>query len=34
LLVAAAAAAAGAGLGGKHRDENGSLRMFGRERFW
>ena len=34
MLVAAAAAAAGAGLGGKHRDENGVLRMFGRERFW
>ena len=34
LLIAAAAAAAGAGLGGKHRDENGVLRMFGRERFW
>jgi hypothetical protein len=34
LLVAAAAAAAGAGLGGRHRDENGVLRMFGRERFW
>jgi hypothetical protein len=34
LLVAAAAAAAGAGLGGKHRDENSVLRMFGRERFW
>jgi hypothetical protein len=33
-LIAAAAAAAGAGLGGKHRDENGTLRMFGRERFW
>jgi hypothetical protein len=34
MLVAAAAAAAGAGLGGKHRDENDVLRMFGRERFW
>jgi hypothetical protein len=34
LLIAAAAAAAGAGLGGKHRDENSTLRMFGRERFW
>lgn len=34
MLVAAAAAAAGAGLGGKHRDENNVLRMFGRERFW
>lgn len=33
-FIAAAAAAAGAGLGGKHRDENGILRMFGRERFW
>jgi hypothetical protein len=34
LLVSAAAAAAGAGLGGRHRDENGTLRVFGRERFW
>jgi hypothetical protein len=34
LLIAAAAAAAGAGLGGRHRDENGALRVFGRERFW
>ena len=34
MLVAAAAAAAGAGLGGKHRDENSVLRMFGSERFW
>ena len=34
MLVAAAAAAAGAGLGGKHRDENAVLKMFGRERFW
>jgi hypothetical protein len=33
-LIAAAAAAAGAGLGGRHRDENGTLRVFGRERFW
>jgi len=33
-LIAAAAAAAGAGLGGKHRDENGMFRMFGAERFW
>jgi hypothetical protein len=34
LLIAAAAAAAGAGLGGRHRDENGALRLLGRERFW
>jgi hypothetical protein len=34
LLIAAAAAAAGAGLGGKHRDENSTLRLFGRERLW
>jgi hypothetical protein len=34
MLVAAAAAAAGAGLGGRHRDENAVLKMFGRERFW
>jgi hypothetical protein len=34
LLVAAAAAASGAGLGGRHRDENGALRLFGRDRFW
>jgi hypothetical protein len=34
LLIAAAAAAAGAGLGGRHRDENGSLRLMGRDRFW
>jgi len=34
LLVAAAAAAAGGGLGGRHRDENGTLRFFGRDRFW
>jgi len=33
-LIAAAAAAAGANLGGKHRDENSTLRIFGRERFW
>jgi hypothetical protein len=34
LLIAAAAAASGAGLGGRHRDERGTLRIFGRERFW
>jgi hypothetical protein len=34
LLVSAAAAAAGAGLGGRHRDENGELRFLGRQRFW
>ena len=34
LLVAAAAAAWAAGIGGRHRDENGSLRFFGRDRFW
>lgn len=33
-LISAAAAAAGAGLGGRHRDENGMLRIFGRDRFW
>jgi hypothetical protein len=34
VLIAAVAAAAGAGLGGRHRDENGSLIFLGRERFW
>jgi hypothetical protein len=34
LLVSAAAAAAGAGLGGRHRDENGDFRFLGRQRFW
>jgi hypothetical protein len=34
MLVAAAAAAAGANLGGRHRDERGTLRFFGREHFW
>jgi hypothetical protein len=34
LLVAAAAATAGASLGGRHRDESGTLRVFGVERLW
>jgi hypothetical protein len=33
MLVAAAAASAGANLGGRHRDERGTLRFFGREHF-
>ena len=34
LLVAAAAATGGANLGGQHRDQGSTLRMFGRERLW
>jgi hypothetical protein len=34
MMIAAAAAAAGANLGGRHRDERGTLRFFGREHFW
>lgn len=34
LLISAAAACAAANLGGKHRDQGGTLRLFGRERFW
>lgn len=34
LLLSAAAAAAAGGLGGRHRDENGTLRIFGTTRIW
>ncbi len=34
LLLSAAAAALAGGLGGRHRDEGGSVRIFGSERLW
>lgn len=34
LLIACAAACAGAGLGGRHRDEQIAARLFGNRRFW
>ena len=34
LLISLVAATAGAGLGGRHRDENSSATMFGGSRFW
>jgi hypothetical protein len=34
LLISLVAATAGAGLGGRHRDENSAATMFGASRFW
>ena len=34
LLISLVAATAGAGLGGRHRDENSAATMFGGSRFW
>lgn len=34
LLLSAAAAALAGGLGGRHRDEGGSIRIFGSDRLW